>query len=91
VADASLLIHEGAGAGGAHPVESELILGREHGTAELVVEDPGVSRRHTRVFPENGALIVEDLGSSNGTYVNASASRDRWRSPLATRCSSATR
>jgi hypothetical protein len=67
---ASLIIHEGAGAGSEHPVEDELILGRERGTADIVIEDPGVSRRHARVLPDNGALIVEDLGSSNGTYVN---------------------
>jgi FHA domain len=65
-----MVIHEGAGAGSQHPIEGELILGREHGTADLVIEDPGVSRRHARVFPENGTLVVEDLGSSNGTYVN---------------------
>ena len=67
---ASLIIHEGAGTGSQHPVEGELILGRERGTADLVIEDPGVSRRHARVLPDNGALVVEDLGSPNGTYVN---------------------
>jgi hypothetical protein len=66
----TLVIHEGAGAGGEHSVEGELILGRDRGTADLLIEDPGISRRHARVFPDNGALIVEDLGSSNGTYVN---------------------
>jgi hypothetical protein len=45
-----------------------LILGRDRGAADLVIEDPGVSGRHARVFPENGALVVEDLGSSNGAY-----------------------
>jgi hypothetical protein len=68
--DSSLVIHEGAGAGGEHPLDRELILGREHATADLVIPDPGVSRRHARVFRSNGAVIVEDLGSSNGTYVN---------------------
>ena len=66
----SLIIHEGAGTGSQHSVDGELILGRERGTADLVIEDPGVSRRHARVLPDNGALVVEDLGSSNGTYVN---------------------
>jgi hypothetical protein len=70
VADSSLVIHEGSAAGTEHPVEGELILGREHGSADLVLDDPGVSRRHARVLPENGGVIVEDLGSSNGTYVN---------------------
>ncbi len=67
---ASLVIHEGAGAGSEHRVDGELILGREQGSADLVIPDPGVSRRHARVLTENGALILEDLGSSNGTYVN---------------------
>jgi hypothetical protein len=68
--DASLVIHEGAGAGTEHPLHGELVLGREHPSADLVIPDPGVSRRHARVLPHNGAVIVEDLGSSNGTYVN---------------------
>jgi pSer/pThr/pTyr-binding forkhead associated (FHA) protein len=68
--DSSLVIHEGAGAGSEHPVDGELILGRDHGSADLVIPDPGVSRRHARMVPDNGTLIVEDLGSSNGTYVN---------------------
>jgi hypothetical protein len=70
LADSSLVIHEGAGAGSEHPVDGELILGREQASADLVVDDPGVSRRHARVLPQNGGVIVEDLGSSNGTYVN---------------------
>jgi pSer/pThr/pTyr-binding forkhead associated (FHA) protein len=70
VADSSLVIHEGSAAGSEHPVDGELILGREHGSADLVLDDPGVSRRHARVLPDNGSVIVEDLGSSNGTYVN---------------------
>ncbi len=66
----SLVIHEGAGAGSELPVDGELILGREQGSADLVIDDPGVSRRHARVLENNGGVIVEDLGSSNGTYVN---------------------
>ncbi len=70
MADSSLVIHEGAGAGSEHPVHGELILGREQGTADLVLDDPGVSRRHARVLPDHDGVVVEDLGSSNGTYVN---------------------
>src|SRR5262245_25723120 len=68
--DATLVIHEGAGAGSELPVDGEVILGREQASADLVLEDPGVSRRHARVLSQNGGVIVEDLGSSNGTYVN---------------------
>ena len=66
----SLVIHEGARAGSELPVDGELILGREQGSADFVIDDPGVSRRHARVVADNGGVIVEDLGSSNGTYVN---------------------
>ncbi|MFL5906017.1 MAG: FHA domain-containing protein [Solirubrobacterales bacterium] len=65
-----MVIREGAGAGSEHPVDGELILGREHGSADLVIDDPGVSRRHARVLNDAGVVVVEDLGSSNGTYVN---------------------
>jgi pSer/pThr/pTyr-binding forkhead associated (FHA) protein len=33
-------------------------------------EDSGVSRRHLRLWSENSQLIIEDLGSTNGTYFN---------------------
>ena len=36
----------------------------------MVIDDPGVSRRHARVLSDDAGMIVEDLGSSNGTYVN---------------------
>jgi hypothetical protein len=65
-----VVIRAGAGAGSEHPVDGELILGREHGSADVVIDDPGVSRRHARVITDTGGVIVEDLGSSNGTYVN---------------------
>lgn len=42
-------------------------VGRE-GT-DVMLPDPTVSRRHAQVTVEGGQLIVEDLGSTNGTYV----------------------
>ena len=47
---------------------SALVLGRE--AADLVIDDPEVSRRHAAVRPAGDALEVEDLGSLNGTWVN---------------------
>jgi hypothetical protein len=69
VADSLLVIQKGARAGDEHPVDGEMILGREQGSADLVIDDPGVSRRHARVLADGGDVIVEDLGSSNGTFV----------------------
>ncbi len=47
----------------------EIILGRDP-TADFVIESPGVSRRHARFFTRDQAYFVEDLKSSNGTFVN---------------------
>jgi hypothetical protein len=65
-----VVIRDGAGAGSEHPIGGELVLGRDQGTADLVIDDPGVSRRHARVVADGEGVVVEDLGSSNGTYVN---------------------
>jgi FHA domain len=44
-------------------------LGRaEH--AEIRVDDPFSSSAHARIFPRGGFMQVEDLGSTNGTYLN---------------------
>jgi len=47
----------------------ELRLGR-HPTSTLVLDDEGISRAHARLYKEGSEYFVEDLGSSNGTYVN---------------------
>ncbi len=70
MADATLVIREGDGAGGEYPLDGELVIGREPGSADLVLADPGISRRHAAVRALGGAVTVEDLGSSNGTFVN---------------------
>jgi pSer/pThr/pTyr-binding forkhead associated (FHA) protein len=37
--------------------------------------DASVSRRHARVFPHHGRVVVHDLGSRNGTFVNGQRTR----------------
>ena len=44
-------------------------LGRT-GDAQVAVADPEVSRRHLRFESRSGRAYVEDLGSSNGTFLN---------------------
>ncbi len=46
-----------------------LELGRDRGT-EIVLRDPEVSRRHARFESQDGIVFVEDLKSSNGTFLN---------------------
>jgi len=47
----------------------EMTLGR-HASNEIQINEEKASRRHCRFRPANGAVIVEDLDSSNGTKVN---------------------
>src|SRR5688572_21332212 len=44
-------------------------VGREKDN-DIILEMPGVSRRHIRLSRQVEAYILEDLGSSNGTFVN---------------------
>ena len=54
----------------ARPLDQEsLVIGRSR-DADLQVDDRFMSRRHTRVYSAAGELLVEDLGSRNGTLVN---------------------
>jgi adenylate cyclase len=46
-----------------------LIVGRAP-TCDLPVFDPTISRRHAELTSDGGAVVVRDLGSSNGTFVN---------------------
>lgn len=48
-----------------------LVLGRAL-SSDLPVLDPTVSRRHAELTIEPAAILVRDLGSSNGTFVNGS-------------------
>jgi predicted component of type VI protein secretion system len=43
-------------------------IGREG--CDVVLMDPEVSRRHAAIRDQGGSLAIEDLGSTNGTYVN---------------------
>ena len=45
------------------------VLGRGEG-AEFLFDDPTVSRRHARVSLVGNGFMLEDMGSSNGTYVD---------------------
>jgi pilus assembly protein CpaF len=44
-------------------------IGREAGN-EIVIEDPQVSRRHAQLTRQGISYLIEDIGSTNGTYVN---------------------
>jgi Inner membrane component of T3SS, cytoplasmic domain len=47
----------------------QITIGRAN-DATLVLNDDYASSRHARLFPQDGQWIVEDLGSTNGTYLD---------------------
>jgi EmrB/QacA subfamily drug resistance transporter len=63
-----LLVSEGPLAGSRFSVDGRLVIGREG--ADVSIDDPEISRRHAVVRVVEGSLVVEDLNSLNGTWVN---------------------
>jgi pSer/pThr/pTyr-binding forkhead associated (FHA) protein len=49
--------------------DQQITMGRAN-DATLVLNDDYASSRHARIFPQDGQWIVEDLGSTNGTYLD---------------------
>ncbi len=47
---------------------SSILIGRSPGST-LVLDDDYSSSRHARIFPQGGQWFVEDLGSTNGTFI----------------------
>lgn len=57
-------------------VDRSLVLGRSL-ESDIAVVSPHVSRQHARLDLDAGQLMIEDLGSSNGTVVNGRAMKSR--------------
>jgi FHA domain len=51
--------------------------------AEIRVDDPFASSAHARIFPRGDFMYVEDMGSTNGTYLNGHQLRTAERRKVA--------
>jgi hypothetical protein len=58
-------------AGRTYDLDDELTIGRSPGCGVAMPEDIYTSTLHARLFRRNDQLWVEDLGSTNGTFVNS--------------------
>jgi hypothetical protein len=67
-----LLVERAAGheSGVAYDLSQEVTLGR--GNVEIHLEDPFASTHHARITREGPVVVIEDLASTNGTYLNDS-------------------
>ena len=59
----------GLRAGSAYDISRGAVLGRAE-DADIRLEDEFSSSRHARMTPHGDAMVLEDLGSTNGTYLN---------------------
>ncbi|MER5947433.1 FHA domain-containing protein [Streptomyces sp. NPDC001904] len=77
-APSKLVVSEGSLTGTTVALQGQTItLGRAHDST-IVLDDDYASSRHARIYPDrDGQWIVEDLGSTNGTYLD----RNRLTTP----------
>ncbi len=67
---ATLVIRQGPQAGMSFPLTgNQVIIGREEGIG-VALQDPESSRRHARITWRGDQFVIEDMGSTNGTFVN---------------------
>ena len=72
-------------------IDGEATIGRGGGCTISLPADTFVSQVHARVVERDGQLCIEDLGSTNGTFLNGKqVAQDRTRVARATSCRSAT-
>ena len=65
-----LIMRSGPTPGATFTLEGDQIdIGRDS-TNEIVINDAEISRRHARMTFQGGKYVLEDLGSTNGTFVN---------------------
>jgi len=55
--------------GRSYPLTEEITVGRAAG-CQVTIDDTYASQLHARVFQRDGQIFVEDIGSTNGTYLN---------------------
>ena len=71
MAQQTLRVTSGPAAGTTIQLNGDLVFGRDAADSGSLGGDPEISRRHARNPPgANGEAVVEDLGSTNGTFVN---------------------
>lgn len=66
----TLVVMQGPTSGRSYQLSSSPVLMGRSPDATVPLEDDYASGRHARLFPQGSRWFLEDLGSTNGTYVN---------------------
>lgn len=65
-----LVVRTGPNPGMVYELTKEVALAGRDVTNDIVLGDAEVSRQHSRLTRSSGGIVLEDLGSTNGTFVN---------------------
>jgi hypothetical protein len=64
------VMHSGPNTGKIYPLEApEIIIGRDASNV-IAINDAEVSRKHAKLILQNSVYVIQDLGSTNGTFIN---------------------
>jgi len=77
-----LVVTEGGLRGTTLPLGASAILIGRAPSCTLVLDDDYSSSRHARIYPEAGQWYVEDLGSTNGTFLDGTKVESSMPIPL---------
>jgi len=70
IENSRLVMTQGPQPGQTFVLEQDLIaVGRDPGN-NIAIEDPQISRQHARITRQGSLMVIEDLGSTNGTFAN---------------------
>ena len=72
IVSATFVVKRGAKAGSRYVVDDDLTTIGRHPDSDIFLDDVTVSRRHAEVRRDGDSIIVHDVGSLNGTYLNRS-------------------
>jgi len=68
--DACLVVIYGEDLGRRHVLDKERVLIGRSSKADIVIDQESISRNHAQIVEAGRSLVIKDLGSTNGTYVN---------------------
>lgn len=65
-----LVMSQGPQPGQTFTLDQDLLTVGRDPSSDIVINDPQVSRQHARIMRRGSLMVIEDIGSTNGTFVN---------------------